>query len=461
MEYCGRALRLSHSEDLTSKLSCKTLSEAQGCIAGNTSIILSLSSATCSMSGQHGYELQSISTSSWSQSLKSRAKPNLLESPAGRSVRLTSCSSENQPLASSYCNQTSWAGTSWADGYRATPSISCKCTDAEASLRKEKFGSTWPTRTFSLPSITHQLRSQDLPHGGGHTREIGDNFDGTGATSSHGDCSDAVSSADHSNAATGELKMIEAAPRNTTGAARRLCTSRNIRLHACYSPREIKGLDRLIPQRQVLEHARELNMLSKFSHRSKNRLNSFCARRTVSEVFGSSSRARHPVVDRSRAYGPYGGSRSRSVRAEGILGQRIDPFLNANRQVSFTMPGSAARSATASRMDMTMINGRGGLPSTGSNSPFYTSHFLERSTPDERSEMYESRLALALDIDLSENLLSSKRSCNTGQYSHLGRPLGSRIDHRPGLSDIRRGNECPKITWTNCHWTQQASICSK
>ena len=87
-------------------------------------------------------------------------------------------------------------------------------------------------------------------------------------------------------------------------------------------------------------------------------------------------------------------------------------------------------------------NGRGGLLSSGTNAPMFSSHFFERETLDESAERFEGRLAIALEIDQTNRTLETQQSPTRGK--------------RPGLS---RGSTAPgrlsnsfRTRWEHGRW---------
>ncbi|KAL9581276.1 MAG: hypothetical protein Q9203_005964 [Teloschistes exilis] len=54
-------------------------------------------------------------------------------------------------------------------------------------------------------------------------------------------------------------------------------------------------------------------------------------------------------------------------------------------------------------------DGRGGLIGSGTNSPLYTAKFSEKDAPEDDQELYENRLAAALDLDRTRKVLDLSR----------------------------------------------------
>lgn len=54
-------------------------------------------------------------------------------------------------------------------------------------------------------------------------------------------------------------------------------------------------------------------------------------------------------------------------------------------------------------------DGHGGLIGSGTNSPLYTAKFSEKDAPEDDQDVYENRLAAALDIDRTRNVLNLSR----------------------------------------------------
>jgi hypothetical protein len=97
--------------------------------------------------------------------------------------------------------------------------------------------------------------------------------------------------------------------------------------------------------------------------------------------------------------------------------------------------GSAAASDTV----VAVSNGRGGMLGSGTNAPLYTSMFLSRSDPEAELEVYERRLALALDVDQTDRVLRHTRADN---------PVTASLS-RQSLPDTRM-----KHVWKDSAWTK-------
>ncbi|KAL8739880.1 MAG: hypothetical protein Q9190_007358 [Brigantiaea leucoxantha] len=57
-----------------------------------------------------------------------------------------------------------------------------------------------------------------------------------------------------------------------------------------------------------------------------------------------------------------------------------------------------------------VFNGRGGLMTSGTNAPLYTTTFVEQNSSEDDLERYEGRLAVALDIDRTRKMLDHSLS---------------------------------------------------
>jgi hypothetical protein len=103
-------------------------------------------------------------------------------------------------------------------------------------------------------------------------------------------------------------------------------------------------------------------------------------------------------------------------RNANLVHRRVSSILST-RQVStgavWNVGGPSAVSDTVSGVS----TGRGGMLSSGTNAPLYTSTFLNRADPEAELEVYERRLALAFDVDQTDRVLqhspTSSTSCNT------------------------------------------------
>lgn len=62
-------------------------------------------------------------------------------------------------------------------------------------------------------------------------------------------------------------------------------------------------------------------------------------------------------------------------------------------------------------------DGRGGYTASGSNAPLYTANFFAASDPVSDGDMYERRLALALDVDASKRMVISPGSSPARSFS--------------------------------------------
>lgn len=83
-------------------------------------------------------------------------------------------------------------------------------------------------------------------------------------------------------------------------------------------------------------------------------------------------------------------------------------------------------------------DGMGSLLGSGTTAPMYVANFQQKITPNEERKMHESRLALALDIDLARRQLSI---CQ----------VPSRLNSRPSPSSPLYERYCPLI-WKDNAW---------
>ena len=110
-------------------------------------------------------------------------------------------------------------------------------------------------------------------------------------------------------------------------------------------------------------------------------------------------------------------SRPRTMGITNLLTVPQDTLVLQNRQVSagavWSVGGSNA--ATHSGPIRSISDGRGGFLSSGSNAPMYTSHFYDEDILDHGSERMESRLAAALDIDLTSRVIDTSRTVRSNR----------------------------------------------
>ncbi len=117
-----------------------------------------------------------------------------------------------------------------------------------------------------------------------------------------------------------------------------------------------------------------------------------------------------------------------------------------NRQVSagavWNVGGSNA--ATHSGPIRSISDGRGGFLSSGSNAPMYTSHFYDEDILDHGLERMESRLAAALDIDLTSRMIDTSRTVRSTRSVSVN------------VAGVKRKSvhSEPRIRWKHGEWTQ-------
>lgn len=142
------------------------------------------------------------------------------------------------------------------------------------------------------------------------------------------------------------------------------------------------------------------------------------------------------------------GGRGRSISVGGALGNPSDVLTVRNRMVSagavWNVGGIAA--TVPSNPIEGIPNGRGGLLSSGSNAPMYTSNFFEEDKSQQDRDYLEGRLAVALNIDRTTRLLKIHQSLD---FSH---PEPSSVG-RKGLGPKQE----PRTKWVNGEWTREES----
>ena len=92
-------------------------------------------------------------------------------------------------------------------------------------------------------------------------------------------------------------------------------------------------------------------------------------------------------------------------------------------------------------------NGRGGWIGSGTNAPLYTAKFLEKGHSEEELDVYEHRLAVALEIDRNKKILDFSRS------QHRDRSVS-------GVKR-KRCDEVSRTQWMYGEWTRPGDISRK
>lgn len=139
-------------------------------------------------------------------------------------------------------------------------------------------------------------------------------------------------------------------------------------------------------------------------------------------------------------------SRPRTMGITNLLTVPQDTLVFQNRQVSagaiWNVGGSNA--ATHSGPVRSISDGRGGFLSSGSNAPMHTSHFYDVDILDHGLERMESRLAAALDIDLTSRVIDTSRTIRSSRSVSV---------NAAGMKRKSVDSE-PRISWKHGEWTQ-------
>ncbi|KAL8679499.1 MAG: hypothetical protein Q9186_004222 [Xanthomendoza sp. 1 TL-2023] len=88
-------------------------------------------------------------------------------------------------------------------------------------------------------------------------------------------------------------------------------------------------------------------------------------------------------------------------------------------------------------------NGRGGFIGSGTNAPFYTAKFLEKNPPEDDTDTYEHRLAIALDIDRNRKVLD---------FLHP-----QKRERAVNCAKRKRGDFVSRTQWRYGEWTRPAA----
>ena len=139
-------------------------------------------------------------------------------------------------------------------------------------------------------------------------------------------------------------------------------------------------------------------------------------------------------------------SRPRTMGMTNLLTVPQDTIVLPNRQVSagaiWNVGGSNA--ATHSGPVRSISDGRGGFLSSGSNAPMYTSHFYDDDVVDHGLERMESRLAAAMDIDLTSRMIDTSRTIRSNRSVSV---------NAAGMKRKSVDRE-PRVCWKHGEWTQ-------
>lgn len=140
-------------------------------------------------------------------------------------------------------------------------------------------------------------------------------------------------------------------------------------------------------------------------------------------------------------------ARSRVLGTTNISTSAQDPVTPQNRQISAGAVWNVGGSTNTNHSGPIrgISNGRGGLTSSGSNAPMYTSHFLDEEAADHDVERMQSRLAAALDIDQTSRVLRMSHSPGQGRSASTG-SLG-----------LKRKCE-PRTVWKDGKWMLEESL---
>jgi hypothetical protein len=92
-------------------------------------------------------------------------------------------------------------------------------------------------------------------------------------------------------------------------------------------------------------------------------------------------------------------------RRNATINTRSSLPVPATRQVSTRGVWNVGGSFAVSDTVVGVSNGQGGLLGSGTNAPLYTSSFFNRVDPEAEIEVYEKRLALALDVNQSDRII--------------------------------------------------------
>ncbi len=217
----------------------------------------------------------------------------------------------------------------------------------------------------------------------------------------------------------------------------------------CWTPPS--SPDRYISNRQKPQDASKTFRVSKSPHQLSSSERLLRHPSATPDPFGPL------VVPRTRDHGTAASvagdgqmqrSRPRTMGFTNLLTLPQDTLVLQNRQVSsgavWNVGGSNA--ATHSGPIRSISDGRGGFLSSGSNAPMYTSHFYDEDILDHGLERMESRLAAALDIDLTSRVIDTSRAV---------RPTRSVSVKLTGVKRKSVHSE-PRIRWNHGEWTQGA-----
>jgi hypothetical protein len=120
----------------------------------------------------------------------------------------------------------------------------------------------------------------------------------------------------------------------------------------------------------------------------------------------------------------------------------------AVRQVSAGGVWAVGGPSAVSDTVVGVSDGRGGVLGSGTNAPLYTSMFLSRSDPEAELEVYESRLALAFDVDQSDKIL---------EHSSPGPSSPSATKSNSSVTSVGSPS---RHVWKDNSWTKDGPVTS-
>ena len=141
--------------------------------------------------------------------------------------------------------------------------------------------------------------------------------------------------------------------------------------------------------------------------------------------------------------------RPRTIGVTNVLALPQDTLALQDRQVSAGAVWNVGGSTTATHSGpiRSISDGRGGFFSSGSNAPMFMSHFFDDDLLDHNMERMESRLAAALDIDLTSRVLNHSRLAPASRSASTGS-----VGIKRKAPYIQ-----PRTDWRHGEWTQGGS----
>lgn len=210
--------------------------------------------------------------------------------------------------------------------------------------------------------------------------------------------------------------------------------------------------DRYIPNRYTPQDASKTFRVGKSPQKLSSAEKLLRHRSATPDPFGplNVGRTREARINASASADPRAvQTRIRTIGTTNVQHPPQDPLALQNRQASVGAIWNVGGGSQAipSGPVRGVSDGRGGLISSGSNAPMFTSHFFDDHVLDEDNNQLEGRLAVALDIDQTCKVLDISKSSVQARSVSTG-SIGVKRNHSYVEARTR---------WINDQWVREDS----